>query len=89
MSGLRVVLGLLGAELVDGQPVVFEGIVKIHDPSGDPADGAVGEAFVHGDAVDEGKVEGPVPGLQGRSVRVGDAAEGCLQCFVVVQVGVE
>ena len=81
-------LGLLGSELVDGQPVVVRGVVEVQDPGGDPADGAVGEAFVHGYSVDEVEVEGPVPGLQCRPVRVGDVAQGRIQRFVV-QVGVQ
>ena len=83
-----VLLVPLDGELVDGQPVVFVGVLEVDELSGYSAHRAVWPTLLHRDPVDEVQVEGPVPCFQGRPVRVGDTAEGRLQGSIV-QVRVE
>ena len=61
-AAFALVLG--DGELVNGQPVVISGVVKVHDPHLCPADTPISVTVLHGHAVDEHAVEGAVAGFQ-------------------------
>ena len=70
---------LLHCELVDRQPVVVGGVFEVDDIRGFAARRPVGSPDGDGYSPGEGVVERPVPGFQGRPIRVDEAPETGLQ----------
>ena len=72
-------LVLLDGELVDGEPVVVVGVLEVYDGCRHSGHGAVRSSDWDGGAAGEGMVECPVPGFQGRPLRVDEVPETGLQ----------
>ena len=74
-----IILVLGDSELVDRQPMVVGGTVKIDDVCLRAADGAALRPILHRHAIHQHPVEGPVAGFEGRSLRSGQSAERVVQ----------
>ncbi len=82
-------MAILGdGKLIDRQPVVAVGIVKVNDACLRAGDGSIGAAIFHRDALGEHAMESAVAGFECCTGRISYAAEGILES-VGGQVGVE
>lgn len=68
-------------ELIDGEPVVVLGILKVQHADQGAGNGAIGSAVFHRHTLGEHPMESTVTSFQCGAFRVGDPMESVLQCL--------